>query len=308
MLEIDPEMQIPPPVLSRLRGIILLAGSVRESAFTRVIGRPMLDLPVDTGRTLLDHWCSLAAEVATNAAEGFQLRVLTDRASPLPVSGKDAGGINVAIEYDRQEFRGTGGVLHDISAEYAPDDVLLVANANQIVLDGFQRLVAALAGRMGDGVLLAGAGGAALGVHMFRASVLRSIRGVGFVDLKEQALPKLTASHDIRVVAPPDPRVLPVRAADGYLSALRVLHARDSAGMRANPFAEEWFKTFGIVEEGATVHPSAVVHDSVVLRGAIVGPGAVLVRCLVGPSGRIRPNAVLADRVLGDDAPRRAGA
>ncbi len=308
MLETDPETTTAPPVLSRLRGIVLLAGSVRESSFTRVIGRPMLDLPVGNGKTLLDHWCDHAANLAGAGAEGIQLRVLTDRGSPLPTSGKNAEGVKLAIEYDRNEFRGTGGVLHDLSAEYDPDDVLLVANANQVVPDGFPHLVSALAGRMGDAALLAGPGGEALGIHMFSARVLRSIRGVGFVDLKEQALPRLTGEFDIRVVSAREPRVLPVRGAEGYLSALRVLHARDSAGMLADPFAEEWFKTFGIVEEGATVHPTAVVHDSVVLSGATVGAGAVLVRCLVGPSGRINANAVLADRLLGDQGRRRPGA
>ena len=54
----------------------------------------------------------------------------------------------------------------------------------------------------------------------------------------------------------------------GYIEALRryylyVMGAEESD----NPFAEDWEQTFSLVEQGAAVHESACVHDSVVLAG-----------------------------------------
>src|SRR5687767_16000899 len=52
--------------------------------------------------------------------------------------------------------------------------------------------------------------------------------------------------------------------------------------------AEDWSPLFSLVEAGATVDPSARIHDSVVLEGGVVEAGAVLVRSVVCPGGVLR--------------------
>jgi NDP-sugar pyrophosphorylase family protein len=225
------------------------------------------------------------------------VRLLIDRASKPPAELPTEDGVAVTLERDRAELRGTGGLLRDLAAEYGADDVILVANANQAVIEPLPELVNELARDGADGALLTTDEGAPCGLMLLRCGALLAIKRIGFVDFKEQALPTLAKSFDVRAVEKPAGAIRPIRTLDGYLTALRSVHAPDVADAE-DPFAEDWFKTFGIVEPGATVDPTAQVHDSVVLRGARVGEGAVLVRCVVGEGARIAPGAVIGDRLV----------
>src|SRR6185436_4056517 len=67
-----PELSLPPrneqsqttKALSQLRAVVLLGGSVRATELSASVGRSILDLPVDEGGSILNHWLMHAAEFA----------------------------------------------------------------------------------------------------------------------------------------------------------------------------------------------------------------------------------------------------
>lgn len=283
----------------RLRAIILLAGSVRTGDLTRLIGRSELDLPVGFGHTVLSRWASEAGGVASEFGLGsIHVRVLVAPGSRAPSRPEAPGAVRFDLEHDTRQFAGTGGILRDAVAAYAPDERVLIGSAAAVFTQPLQALMRVLDRAGGDVSLLAQADGTALGLTLASCRALSAIRGEGFVDLKEQALPQLAREFDVRV-ARIAAATIGVRTLPGYLSALGALH-RIAAGLspREEPLLEDWYKTFEIVEDGAVVDRSAVVHDSVVLRGARVEAGAVLVRCVVGPGGVVRAGDTQSDRVI----------
>lgn len=296
-------------IAPRLRAVILLGGSVRESALSRALKRSTLDLPLDGGRTILGAWAQQTAALAKTAKiPSLALRVLINQATAAPAIVPAVDGLTVSLEYDRAELRGTGGLLRDLSDQYEPEDLLLVANAHQVVIPPLAGLAGLLGAVQSDVALLATTQRTPCGLNLFRCKALRAIRTNGFIDLKEQALPAIAAAFQVKVVACPPGVVFPVRTLEGYLGALRALHSSTELGP-SDPLAEDCFPTFSLVEEGAAVAPSARVHDSVVLRGARVGTDVVLVRSLVCEGAVVEAGAVVADRVVGSSqarAPERA--
>ncbi|MBX3357090.1 MAG: hypothetical protein KF745_01550 [Phycisphaeraceae bacterium] len=228
------------------------------------------------------------------------LRVVVDRASTRPAVRDEGGPLGVVIENDVAEFRGTGGLLRDLTAGYEPDDYIVVANGAQVLLRPLPDLIELLAQALGDINLLAHDDGSPVGLMLVSCRALRAIKDRGFVDFKEQALPELAKSFDVRVVTVSFAAAKPIRNASGYLTALWHLHRSDE-GLpdEPDPFLEDWFDTFGIIEPGASVDPTARIHDSVVLDGARVGAGAVLVRSVVCRGGVVRPGEVVTDQVVG---------
>jgi hypothetical protein len=125
------------------------------------------------------------------------------------------------------------------------------------------------------------------------------IPDTGFIDMKEQAMPLIAQKYAVEVLHRRRPTGLPVRSVDDYITALRFYHMRRAGRMTlADPLAEDWQPSFGIVEEGAVVDPTARVHDSVVLRGGVVESGSVLVRSFVCPSGLVRKDRTLVDEFV----------
>ena len=117
---------------------------------------------------------------------------------------------------------------------------------------------------------------------------------VGYLDMKEQALPIIARNQKVRVVSFDTPLSHGIRTADTYIAALRSLSSRS----QESPFAETWRSSFNIVEQPSNVDPHARLHDSVVLRGATVGRGAILVRSVVCPGSDVAPNAVHVDKLI----------
>ena len=287
------------PWAGLLRGAILLGGGVGLSELRRGVDRPILDLPVEPGLSILDLWRREAEAMALGG--GFAVRVLVDLETP--VSSTDpaaaATGARITLERDRSEYRGTGGALRDACEAYRDDDVVLIAPAHQVLLEPLPDLAAELTACPADIAILASDDGVPSALMMARVAALRPIREVGFVDFKEQALPDLSRRFDVRVVRRQRAAALPVRTLDGYIDAVRA-HQRRRAGLEPweGPFAEDWVSAFGLVEPGAVVAPDARIHDSVVLRGGRVEPRAVLVRSLVCAGAEVAAGDIVADRLV----------
>ena len=296
--------------LSRLRAMILLGGAVRANPLVAATGRSVLDLPLDESGSVLNFWLKQGADVARVAGiEKLPVRVMVNQMSPDPCSAdvKYLGAFRV--ERDLSEYRGTGGVLHDLARDYHDDDLLLVANAAQVLLDPMSRVLMALRRKRADVAVISHDDGTPSGIMLVRRKTLRMLPATGFVDMKEQGLPLIASQYDVRVVRRRRPTGLPIRLLDGYVQALHYYHRRRAGahGSMIDPLAEDWTPAFSLIEPGASVDPSARIHDSVVLAGARVEAGSVLVRSLVCPGAVIRRDRTAVDEVIrSEKRPRRS--
>jgi N-acetylglucosaminyldiphosphoundecaprenol N-acetyl-beta-D-mannosaminyltransferase len=295
--------------LTKLKALVLLGGHVRPTNLSTSIGRSLLDLPVDENGSVLNHWFAHAMDLAKAIGlERLPVRVMVDRTSPEPISAAVKYFGTFRVERDQSEYRGTGGVLGDMAANYHDDDLILVANAAQVLLDPLISLAISLEKKRGDITVISHRDGTPSGMMLVSCKTLRLIPSEGFIDMKEQAMPLIAQSFAVEVVHCRRPTGLPIRSVVDYLTALRFYHMRKAGKVIADPLAEDWQPSFGIVEEGAIVDPSARVHDSVVLRGGVVEPGATLVRSVVCPSAILRRDRTVVDDFIRPVTLARIGA
>jgi hypothetical protein len=292
----------------RSRALVLLAGSVRPSNLSRSIGRSLLDLPVDTNLSVLQLWQAEAGRVAQAAdVNDLPVRVVLDRTSIQPSRHQSSEAIRLSLEQEEHEYRGTGGVLRDVAVMYEPDDLLLVASAGQILVEPLVNLAAELLTDCVDVALLGHDDGTPGGLFAVRCGVLSEVRDIGFLDFKEQVLPRLVAlGQSVRVVRRAVATGYPVRTLDSYLAGLRAYHRlKGGQSVSADAFAEDWRPTFSVVESEARVDAQATIHDSVVLDGGVVERGAVVVRSIVCPGGVVRADQTVAGQIVAPERLRK---
>jgi hypothetical protein len=288
------------PGLARLSGIILLAGSVRPSPLTQATGRSPLSLPLANDHTLLDVWRRQALVLAGRAKlERLAVRIIVDRSSAAPALTSEDIDAGLNVEVDPVELRGTAGVLKDVTAAYDDDAFVLTASAAQLMTESLVDLATDLAARQSDLAVAVQADGSPSSVMLIRCGCLKHISSVGFIDLKEQAIPQIAARHSASVAWRTGRTEHQVRTLSDYVSAVR-LHQRQVAGATTgdDPFAERWESSAAVVEGGATVDPSATLHDSIVLTGGRVERNATLVRSVVCAGGVVRRGQVVVDRFV----------
>ncbi len=290
-----------------LRAVILLAGRVARSSFADGSKRSPLDLPVDGARTVFDVWREqLERLVRDLGIPTLRVLVAIDHESAAPRMSVAASGSGATFEIvrDAAEYRGTAGVARDLTTDFGDDDRVLVAGASQIQREPIADVLRAIAdGEEAVSVVPHGASEHA-GLFVLRCGRLRDVSAVGFVDLKEQAIP--SARHGAPLLALRRPRgtALPIRTREEYLRALRICHAegawRGAESAPDTPFAESWRPEFSIVESGAQVASDAVLQDSVVLAGGRVERGAVVARSVVCPGGVVRAKQCVVDALVVD--------
>jgi hypothetical protein len=278
--------------------VAVLAGTLRPTSWDRSIARSILDLPVDAGTSVLGLWRRHTASAA--ATLGFPappLHVLATRGSPTPSVTEAPGLCAASVKVDQAEFPGTGGALRHAALGLPDDARILVVSGQQVPLRPLEDILSQLFDTGGDLAMCATADGLPVGLMLASARLLGSIRETAFSDFKEQALPELAKRFDIRVLHAQRSFAAPIRTMDGYLAALRAL-AKGDRSDSLSPWTEDWSSSFSVIEPGATVDPSARLHDSVVLSGATVGPGALVVRSVVCPGARVSPGERLVDTLL----------
>jgi len=289
-----------------LRAVILLAGSVTRSPFGDGVQRPTLDLPVDRDRTVFDVWREQLERFAAELGSAtMSVLVAIDRDSALPrMSGVTSSkGVTFEVVRDSTEYRGTAGVARDLTRDFRADDRVLVATGSQIQREPLGDAFRAIG--LGEEAVSVSQYGASehAGLFLLRCDRLRDVSDVGFVDLKEQAIPSARHQAPLRVARRPRGSALPIRTREEYLRALRTIHAdgpwRGAESSRDNPFAETWRSEFSVVEAGAEVAPDAVLQDSVVLAGGRVEQGAVVARSVVCPGGVVRARKCVVDALVG---------
>ncbi len=288
-----------PVTIGGIEAFILLAGSLRPTALLTGAGRSVLDLPLEAGYTLQQHWMMHAERLSTLRDRGeLPVRILVNEPQHPATEIKQGAGVRAAFETDPQEYRGTGGVLRDVVSDYADDSLILVSFAAGLLMEDIREVVASLAELESDVAILTHEDGTASGPMLIRCGVLRSIADVGFVDFKEQAIPVITAQYTVKATAR-SVRIPNMRARAGYLQAVKQYHWHHAGiAESADPFVEDWKSSFAVVEPGAKVAATAVIHDSVVLDGGQVDAGAVVVRSVVCPGGVVVKNETVMDQVV----------
>ncbi|WP_432797420.1 hypothetical protein [Poriferisphaera sp. WC338] len=287
--------------LSNMKAVVLLAGSVRASSFRRAVKRSLMNLPVTSEQTVIDTWKSqILATAKAHHIESLPIRVMLDRATPMwNIAQKEDERVKINLEQDPFEFRGTGGLMRDLADQYEDDDYLLTANAAQILTGQMTEVIRDLASVRADVTMVCLSDGTPTDIMLLRCGALRSIAKVGFVDLKEQALPQIAKSYDVRVVRREELAGLPIRTLSGYLDGLREYHRKQKGISRDHVlYDEEWRATFELIEPGAAVHESAIIHDSVIMSGAEVQANAVVVRSVVTPSGVVHNGQSAIDMIV----------
>lgn len=287
------------PAFERLRALVLLGGSVGRNILMAATGRSVLDLPIASGVSLIDNWHAHATnftEASGIAPFTVRLRLGTDTPAPTIVQ---CNAHRFLLERDEFGFRGTAGVLHDISREYDDDDLILVSGASQLLLEPLDCLASELASREADIALIAHTDGTPTTLMLIRCGCLRSVPEIGYSDLKEQALPSIARDHRVEVVRRESPCSLPIRTVGDYTRALRQYHRLlEGVSVVQSPFQEDWKATFALVEQGAEVDAGARLHDTVVLRGAKVKRGTFLANSVVCRNGVVREGQTLANRLI----------
>jgi hypothetical protein len=276
--------------------IVLLAGEVRLSKLSRTAKRSRLDLPIRAAHTVADRWIANLAPLRQRSANTpIPLIVATNSVPPPPRINQSQTG--VTLLHDRNEPRGSGGSLRDLAQDFPPDARLLVASAFMSGAPDWNSILPALARSAADVAIHTDLRSVPSGIYLIRCRALAEIPTVGFIDLKEQAMPQIAARHDVRVIAtdsPPAPQILSL---DGYINAARLAISQHDLQPSDPPIPPP----FAIVEDGAIVDPSARLHDAVVLAGARVGANAIVARSLIGPDGIVPPRGRAIDRLV--DAP-----
>src|SRR5262249_48391440 len=152
---------------------------------------------------------------------------------------------------------------------------MLLANAAQVLRVPLTDLYSQLANSDGDVRLLSDSAGRVGSVMLVSCAVFRTVPVLGYCDFKEQVLPALQeAGCKVGISSSILRSSISLRDRQGYLEAVATELDTDGLGTRAIEASEEgWRSRFSMVEAGAAVHPTAVVHNSVVLAGARIGAG-----------------------------------
>src|SRR5207244_5814233 len=120
---------------------------------------------------------------------------------------------------------------------YADDDLIVVANAAQILLEPLPAIVAELEKAGGDVSVVAHEDGTPSGIMLLACKTLRLIAEAGYVDMKEQALPQIAAQFDVRVLSRRRPTGFSIRTLEDYIHALRFHHRRKAGRPAPGPAA-----------------------------------------------------------------------
>jgi hypothetical protein len=285
-------------LLRRVKALVLLGGSVRPTPLVLGTGRSVLELPLESNLSLLGHWCAQAADLAERSGRApLPVSLVLPSRAAAPVLHSKNPRLDLRVERDRTEYRGTGGVLRDLFVGHDRKDLLLVASGSQVLLEPLFDLAAALIAAGGDLSFLSHADGTPVSLMLISCACLHKIPPVGYVDMKEQGIPAIARSHLVKVLRRDRVVALPVRTLSDYIAALRAHHGR---GRRVvdDPFAESWSPAFSVVEDRGAVSSGASLHDSVVLRGGSVEENSFLVRSVVCPGGSVRDGRVICDSLV----------
>ena len=282
-----------------LAGALILGGGLRAPALSQEVGRPILDLPQNEHKSLLDNWfdafetVGLGHETTTVLTDSIGER-LWRRVPRSP-----------ALRVDSSEYRGPAGVLRDASDSIKDDGARLVIEHTRLLGEAGELRSVYESHLSGDQsiTIATNPDGSFAGILIADPDAIQIIPTIGFMDIKEQWIPAVQANgFSVRRV-PLGCRCEAIRSLDTYLGVLDRLDA----------FSEQPFShVLGRIERGITqaeyggslIMPTAQIGSgvsaarSVICDCAEIGDGAIVVRSVVGPHARVPKEGVVVDSVV----------
>ncbi|MEO1510672.1 MAG: hypothetical protein AAFU70_01240 [Planctomycetota bacterium] len=299
-----PESEANPP---KIAGCILLAGGLVPSPLVEDARCPSLELSLTARQTVFDRWCDVLFDATVGDRDPLErprLQVVHSGPPYRPRRDFQDPRFEVVTQEEPGSFRGPGGVLRDVTESYGDDDILLVAEAARYIAGGLCQFIADWARLRPDILMACHPGGEPAGLMLVRRGSLELVPSEGFMDVKEQWLPKVVrAGLKVWTSETRDFQPYPLRTREQFLRASAV-----AAGLTAN--AAEPPSVLGPprvlgggidksrVAQTARVAPGAVIADAIVMPGAVIGTGAIVVRSIVCPDAVIEDNAEVVDRII----------
>ncbi len=275
-----------------LKRAILLAGGPHPSAIMRACGLALFSLPVTPdGRSVLDLW---GAGVASHPAEvhAHTDLVLCVSATPDLASVGRHGIDGWSLRADASLYRGPAGVVRDATLDLNSDDHVLVGEASRAVGNCVTELLRAHAATGADATIGVNPDQSPAGVLVLRRRALEYVPDVGYMDIKEQFLPKiLSQGFNVRAA------VLPAPGAIGFRTRLDLLAAANIRDRHASVSPANSSRL-------ARISPTAVVHQGAHVVESIIGPaarvedGAVVVRSIVTGSAVVTAGTAIHDAIV----------
>lgn len=289
----------------KLGTVVMLAGSIRPTALMTSLGLHALELPVRADATLLDTWIE-----SLQACNADEVRIVVN-------SPADAARIGALLPSSRQQFvrvmsepaswRGSAGLVSDLTADLAPDDLVAVVEGGSLPPVSLAPLAGAMT-PLTTAVIGATEAHEPAGTYLFRRNVFRSIPSVGYHDMKEQLLPAINEQRGVVKLAILGREFIRIRDRQSYLSAVALLAQRYENAMNGR-LHDDGARLLGsnVISAAAAIGPRALVQDSVLFDGATVEPGAVVCRSIIGPGVTIAAGSRVVDSIV-TERPSPAGA
>ncbi len=271
---------------------IVLAGGLRPSRLIEQCGCATLDLDLCGGRRVLDLWTDLIAEVLGKDAP---ILVVPSASCPVP----DLTHSKARLVVETGDYRGPAGVVRDAVSQIEGDGPVLVVEAARAVTGSLRGLLQTHHARKALATVGRNPDASPAGIYVLQREAIEMVPGRGFMDLKEQLLPKIREVGTVEVVDLDAPGALPLRTRRQFLDAAswisRGIGAESATGIWWTPASGAWSE----IAENARVEPDAQIVDSVVMRGARIGAGALVARSIVCPGCVVAPQDRVVDGVVG---------
>lgn len=308
IVQLDEPSGVPAgPLVARC---VMLAGGLRPSPLMAEAGRSVLGLHLTHHDRVLDAWVRGLQSLAADTRP-LDLLVAWNSHCPRPDLRGDHGRVDVRLVQELDEFRGPGGTARDLCTDCDGEETVLVLEAARSFDGDLAALAAEHRRRDADATIVCERDGTPAGVYLIRARALMLAPARGFMDLKEQLLPRiLRQGMDVQVTRLGRARSLPLGTRLQFLDAARAAAASNEAH-RGEEDSIYWRRRpapWRVVCEGATVDEQAVVLDSIVMPGATVAPGAIVARSILCPGARAEPGENIIDRIVAGPASPAPGA
>ena len=292
----------------KIDACILLAGGLVASPLVEEAKRPVLELWLTARQTVFDRWGDVLYDASYDPFSTREDRptIHVVHSGP-PYAPKDDfrdPRFEVITQAEPGTFRGPAGVLRDVASRYDEDAIILVGEAARYIAGSLDQFLMDWQRTPCDMLIACHSDGEPTGLMIFRQGALELVPSEGFMDIKEQWLPKLVrAGLRIWTSETRDFQPYPLRSREQFLQASAYAAGSPLSGITQRsvvgpprllgPGSDK-----SRVAETAQVGSGAVIADAVVMPGAIIGEGAIVVRSIVCPGAVVPKGAEVIDRVV----------